>query len=84
MSEIRQVDQDGWHGEFLFDESAVYYSRLGGNVSYVEIPLGKNPCAAFVFTKGERCLVLRVGRSHLYPAILRLLLRHRTGEAYRQ
>jgi uncharacterized protein (TIGR04141 family) len=71
MSVIREVDQDGWHGEFFYSTNPRFTTPGWAETfrSYfdeVEIPVGKNHYAAFVFTKGERCLVLSFGKSHFY------------------
>jgi uncharacterized protein (TIGR04141 family) len=71
MSVIKEVDQNGWHGEF-------YYSKipLSGEPSWVEsfreyfdevgLPSSRNHYAAFVFTKNARCFVLSFGKSHFF------------------
>lgn len=71
MESIKEVDQDGWHGEF-------YYSSepQPGDIPWVEtfrsyfeereIPQNINYYAVYLFTKGDKAYALSYGKAHFY------------------
>jgi uncharacterized protein (TIGR04141 family) len=71
MEIIHSVTQDGWKGSFYYSTSP-----LASKVSWAKtfepyfnehaVPVSRNPYAAFVFSKGDRCYVLSFGKSHFY------------------
>ena len=72
MEVIKEVDQDGWHGEFYFSTQAALV-----DIPWVETyrsyfdsqnppPRNKNYYAAFLFTRRSRCFALSYGKSHFY------------------
>lgn len=71
MTVIREVDQDGWHGEFYYSAEPVTTEASWANAyrdyfSDVNTPTSKTYFAVFLFTKDETCFALSYGKSHFY------------------
>lgn len=71
MDVIKQVDQDGWRGNFYYSPNPA-----PGEISWAEtyrsyfdevgIPTNTNYYAVFLFEKGDKLYALSYGKSHFY------------------
>lgn len=70
MEVLREVEFDGWEGEFYFskepDPQEIPWAEHFHGYFDGELPTNTNHYAAFVLTKGGSCYALSFGKSHFY------------------